>query len=236
MPYSADHKRQFLRRLSSDWEDLADELDMQGEIQRSIRHNGPDKARAIWEYLDVRDRLGELPAALRRIGRPDLADGLEREARDKVIPAQDTQLTPDSTASSSATVVLPEQPDPANPSRRKAKDLAIAITCGVVISATAAYLIPWGDDDPTPTSSCPAATPKVHGITVDYPCEGDQVQPCVMVSGQSSLPSDRTIITAVKNADGSPSVYFEPASGCTVHCGRPSAFAVTASASSGVSG
>jgi hypothetical protein len=232
MPYSADLRRQFRNRLSSDWEDLADALNMDGEIRRSIRENAPSKAWAVWDYLEVRRRLGELPGALREIGRDDLAEMLERGGDPdggSPIPCRGTQQTPEvrpsppgatetpgPTAGSKPTDPEPQLQEPAKPRNRKWKvnRLAVAIACGVVVSATAAFLIPLGGDDadPTPSAYCPAATPKVHGVTVEYPCEGDHVQPCVMVSGRSSLPSGKTMITAVRNADGSPTLYFQPVS------------------------
>lgn len=65
-------KVEFTRRLLYDWQDLADILGVPG-FERARFARG-DEARAIWAWLEVRGRLGELPAALDMIGRSDLAD------------------------------------------------------------------------------------------------------------------------------------------------------------------
>jgi hypothetical protein len=228
MPYSAELRRQFRNRLYSDWEDLADELGMEGDVRRRIRESEPNKAWAVWDYLEVRNRLPELPGALRRIGRNDLAEMLENGSApgpEAAVPRQATRTgpelrssppeqarTPDPTARPEPKDPQGPEQKPEDPHRRKVARLAVAIALGVAVTATATSVVLRRSDDtgPTPSTSCPAAQPKVHGITVEYPCEGDEVQPCVMVSGKSNLPLDKTMITVVRNADGSPTLYFQP--------------------------
>jgi nucleoside phosphorylase len=69
---------QFNRRLGDDWRDLADFLGVPGHQIRSF--NRGDEARDLWEWLNVRGRLGELPRALLAVGRADLADLLRQGA------------------------------------------------------------------------------------------------------------------------------------------------------------
>jgi hypothetical protein len=59
------------RRLATDWQDLADVLGM--PIYERARVPVGNEGRYIWEWLEVRGELGELPAALSAIGRDDLA-------------------------------------------------------------------------------------------------------------------------------------------------------------------
>ncbi|MBU2670246.1 hypothetical protein KOI35_42770 [Actinoplanes bogorensis] len=65
-------KLEFVRRLGSDWRDLADYVDVPSYKQAQFTPG--DEPRALWEWLESRQRLAELPAALVKIGRPDLAD------------------------------------------------------------------------------------------------------------------------------------------------------------------
>jgi nucleoside phosphorylase len=75
-PVPAGHpgaaKVAFSRRLGHDWQDLADVVGIPG-FDRPRFARG-EEARAVWEWLEVRNRLGELPAALAGIGRADLAE------------------------------------------------------------------------------------------------------------------------------------------------------------------
>jgi hypothetical protein len=67
-------KIDFCHRLGADWEDLADHLGMQPhEKARFPKGNEP---RGVWEWLDSRRRLHELPDAVRVIGRADLLEDL----------------------------------------------------------------------------------------------------------------------------------------------------------------
>jgi hypothetical protein len=73
--YSAWKKIEVCRRLSDDWADLADLVgvprhDRDGFAQGRRPHE-------VWEWLERRDRIHELPGALRALGRADLAEVLE---------------------------------------------------------------------------------------------------------------------------------------------------------------
>ncbi|MEV4350436.1 hypothetical protein AB0J83_38765 [Actinoplanes sp. NPDC049596] len=59
------------RRLHADWPDLADRLGIPGYERARFPH-GREPA-AVWEWLEVRGRLAELPPALDDIGRSDLS-------------------------------------------------------------------------------------------------------------------------------------------------------------------
>jgi nucleoside phosphorylase len=59
------------RRLSYDWQDLADYLGVPAFATRRFRHG--DEPRDLWEWIEARGRLAELPQALDVIGRGDLA-------------------------------------------------------------------------------------------------------------------------------------------------------------------
>lgn len=63
---------EFRWRLLTDWHDLADQLGI--PPHEVARFDGGEEARAIWQWLTVRNKLGDLPDALRAIGRHDLAD------------------------------------------------------------------------------------------------------------------------------------------------------------------
>ncbi|WP_051809451.1 hypothetical protein [Actinoplanes subtropicus] len=68
-------KVQVLRRLTYDWQDLADHLGIPAWEVRRFRAG--DEAHGVWTWLETRDRLADLPGALDGIGRADLA-GLVR--------------------------------------------------------------------------------------------------------------------------------------------------------------
>lgn len=74
MTFNNDGRREFLRRLGDDWQELADQVDI--EHHESRRFKPGYEARGIWEWLADRKRLGELPDALVAVGREDLADAL----------------------------------------------------------------------------------------------------------------------------------------------------------------
>ena len=72
-------KLEVIRRLHYDWQDLADLLG----VPPHERHHfdGGDEPRALWEWLESRERLPDLVNALDEIGRTDLADLLrDRQA------------------------------------------------------------------------------------------------------------------------------------------------------------
>jgi hypothetical protein len=72
-------KLDVIQRLTYDWMDLAD---MMGVPQfERVRFGPSDGPRALWEWLEVRGRLGELRSALAAIGREDLAERLRPYAK-----------------------------------------------------------------------------------------------------------------------------------------------------------
>jgi len=67
---SGQQKLEFSRRLGSSWQDLADIVGIES-FERAAFGKG-DEAREIWTWLQNRNRLQELPARLREIGRDDI--------------------------------------------------------------------------------------------------------------------------------------------------------------------
>lgn len=65
------------RRLGEDWRALADALDIESHYTRTFTPGY--EGRDIWEWLEVRERLGSLPVALTAVGRADLVPLLDRE-------------------------------------------------------------------------------------------------------------------------------------------------------------
>ena len=66
-----------VRRLQFGWQDLADVVGVPSFEQR--RFPAGDEPRALWEWLEDRGRLPELPGALDAIDRSDLADLLRSD-------------------------------------------------------------------------------------------------------------------------------------------------------------
>jgi nucleoside phosphorylase len=64
-------KVEVLRRLTYDWQDLADYLGIPSWEVRRFRAG--DEAHEVWAWLESRDRLADLPDALDGIGRTDLS-------------------------------------------------------------------------------------------------------------------------------------------------------------------
>jgi nucleoside phosphorylase len=65
-------KVQVVRRLTYNWQDLADYLGVPSYEVRRFRAG--DEAYDVWAWLESRDRLADLPGALDELGRGDLAD------------------------------------------------------------------------------------------------------------------------------------------------------------------
>jgi hypothetical protein len=61
-----------MRRLTYDWQDLADYLGIPSHEVRRFRPG--DEVYDVWAWLESRNRLAELPDALEGIDRGDLAD------------------------------------------------------------------------------------------------------------------------------------------------------------------
>ncbi|NTU75234.1 MAG: hypothetical protein HGA86_03855 [Anaerolineaceae bacterium] len=75
-PFSGKAKVDFCDNLDSkDWPRLANYLKIPPRDQRRFEHG--DEGRGIWEWLEIRRRLRELPEALKAIEREDLADLLQ---------------------------------------------------------------------------------------------------------------------------------------------------------------
>ncbi len=75
MIYSGPSKIKFCNRLGDDWKALADYLGIHPADQSRFERG--DEARDIWEWLENRNRLQDLPAALPYIQREDLVDVLQ---------------------------------------------------------------------------------------------------------------------------------------------------------------
>ncbi len=79
-PYSGEIKNDFCRRLLDDWHNLANYLEIPPDRKQQFEQGR--EAQGIWEWLEIRKRLSELPNALVKIHREDLADLLkERKQR-----------------------------------------------------------------------------------------------------------------------------------------------------------
>lgn len=74
-PYNGRNKIDLCGRLGENWEDLADYFDI--PLAERRRFNPGRECQRIWEWLELRKKLGGLPDALKRIGRDDLLDTLE---------------------------------------------------------------------------------------------------------------------------------------------------------------
>jgi len=69
-------KLEVCRRLGNDWSALADVCDIPNYEQHRFERG--EEARAIWDWLENRKRLAELPQALDVISRPELAELLRQ--------------------------------------------------------------------------------------------------------------------------------------------------------------
>ncbi|MEO5332678.1 MAG: NACHT domain-containing protein [Magnetococcus sp. YQC-5] len=69
--YSGQKKVELCRRLGADWEDVASVLEISPPDRRRFRQGR--ECEGIWDWLDDRRKLQELPDALRNAGREDLA-------------------------------------------------------------------------------------------------------------------------------------------------------------------
>jgi hypothetical protein len=68
--FSGKQKLAFAQRLRSEWQDIADYFDIPAD-QRHGFTTGREPHK-VWDWLAVRNRLADLPAALRYIGREDI--------------------------------------------------------------------------------------------------------------------------------------------------------------------
>jgi hypothetical protein len=76
--FSEDQQLEFLERIGDNWHELVILFRISKREQGRWRGSEAD---GVWDWLKDRKRLGELPAALRRVGRGDLADMLEDDPR-----------------------------------------------------------------------------------------------------------------------------------------------------------
>jgi hypothetical protein len=65
------------RRLHADWEDVADILGV--PVHDKARFRPGHQPGDLWVWLEVREKLSALPAALDKIGRSDLGDLMRSE-------------------------------------------------------------------------------------------------------------------------------------------------------------
>jgi hypothetical protein len=70
--YTGEVKLNVCRRLGSNWHDLADYLNIP-PFERVSFARGREP-QGVWEWLEARQRLAELPQALVAIGRDDLLE------------------------------------------------------------------------------------------------------------------------------------------------------------------
>lgn len=69
--YSGELKISVCRRLSNEWQDVADYFGIDPSTR--ARFERGREPHCVWEWLEARGRLGELPTVLRTLGREDLA-------------------------------------------------------------------------------------------------------------------------------------------------------------------
>jgi len=74
--YSGTAKLAVCRRLTQDWQDLADVCNIPPYDR--VKFDQGRQAAGIWEWLDARGKLPFLPTFLRAIGRDDLVEELQR--------------------------------------------------------------------------------------------------------------------------------------------------------------
>ncbi|MEO0837631.1 MAG: CHAT domain-containing protein [Cyanobacteria bacterium J06643_5] len=74
--YSGRVKSIICKRLTNDWQDLADYFDIQLHEREGFRSGR--QAHGVWEWLEQRNRLAELDSALNDIGRDDLVEELKK--------------------------------------------------------------------------------------------------------------------------------------------------------------
>ena len=65
-------KREILRRMTYDWQDVAEFVGV--APYETHRFRAGDEPSDLWDWLSARGRLGDLPGALHEVGRADLAE------------------------------------------------------------------------------------------------------------------------------------------------------------------
>jgi hypothetical protein len=75
--YSGKNKIIFCKRLGNDWQELADYLEISPYHRRQFQQGC--ESQDIWEWLEEKERLQELPEALKYIKREDLSPLFDKE-------------------------------------------------------------------------------------------------------------------------------------------------------------
>jgi hypothetical protein len=73
-PYAAQSKLGLCKRMAQEWEDLADYYDIPLSDRRVFRQGR--ECQDLWNWLEMRKKLGSLPDALTAAGRKDLIEEL----------------------------------------------------------------------------------------------------------------------------------------------------------------
>jgi hypothetical protein len=137
-------RRAFLERLGDSGNDLADEMEIPLHERRTF--SSGDEARKIWDWLEIRKRLEELPEALTAIGRGDLANDL----RDNEVT--DAELLSGGGAR-----------QPPRSQLRLGVSVAIGVCLAVVASVGILIIHPWA------SATTPEATPTPGTTTASDP-------------------------------------------------------------------
>lgn len=77
--YAGEVKINLCRRLLTDWPDLADYFEI--PLHERVRFASGREPQGVWEWVEGRQRLGELVEALTYIGRSDLLEVLQHRPR-----------------------------------------------------------------------------------------------------------------------------------------------------------
>lgn len=77
--YSPNTKLEVCKRLHTSWEELSDVMGLEPHTRRAFRRGR--EAFDLWDWLEERNRLGDLPGALAEIGRYDLVKVLDQDTR-----------------------------------------------------------------------------------------------------------------------------------------------------------
>ena len=76
--FSGEVKVEFCRRTGKSWKELADLFSV--PLHEKERFDPGDEPRELWEWLEIRSRLPELPDKLAQIGRTELAEIMRRSS------------------------------------------------------------------------------------------------------------------------------------------------------------
>ncbi len=182
--YSGAAKWDVLRRL--DDASATNLADLLGIPQHDVRTFGPGQAgRTVWDWLENRGRLGELPYALRGVAREDLAQILESA------PATDP-----GTSTGAVPVVSPPPSPRSGRAWTWAPALVVLVLLAVVVGVVLEGAHRSGSAQSPGTgyfpqaSTVPAASPSPVEVDPSWPVSADQ-HPCqqeVRPAGKQELP------------------------------------------------